>query len=506
MRFFFHLPSTGYQKELLDIAHIFFPSAELAESADDADCQVFITETTIDNRRTCRLKLAGAFEKELHNQETVSTDSQEEKRLHKRQQKLAFYHALKGATRRQPPWGSLTGVRPTRLLYEQMEGTGDLNQATERLIKVFDVSRPKAELLQRIVQVQQGLPQAMKDQVDVYIGIPFCTSRCRYCSFISQEVGDGRLLPGYVEALCQELEGLIRLMSRHGLRARTVYMGGGTPTSLNQEQLTQVLAAAKPLVMQAEEVTVEAGRPDTITAGKLQVLKGAGVGRISINPQTMFDDTLLRMGRNHTKAQTESAFYLARQAGLSNINMDLIAGLPGEDAGMFSKTLSWVLDLNPESVTVHTLAIKRSSRMHQFQETAGEGTPVEEMVDQAHERLRLAGYQPYYLYRQKHMAGNLENTGYAKPGYACLYNLGMMEENTTVLSVGAGSMSKRVWPDRSRILRAPNIKNVLHYINRVDEMLNRKDALMQGVGKGVKPALSLAQQADVLPLKLENQA
>lgn len=506
MKVFFDTPVPGFQKELLDIFLIFVPQALLCSDKEIVDCQVRITETVKEEKRTCELWLTGAFAYAVKRNERSSKDAQEDKRLHKRLQKLSLYEALSQSTNQRPPWGALTGVRPTRLLYDLMPTQPSLELASERLQTVFDVSRRKAELLVRIVRVQQSLPQAKPHEVDVYLGVPFCTTRCRYCSFLSQEVGDGVLLPDYVDALCREIDGLIHLMTRYQLRVRAVYMGGGTPTSLLHEQLEKVLKAAAPLIKKAVEVTVEAGRPDSITEDKLRVLAKAGVTRISINPQTMFDQTLERMGRKHTKKQTEDAFHLARQLGFGNINMDLIAGLPGEDLSMFSRTLDWVLKLNPESVTVHSLAIKRSSQMHLKKEQTGDSALAEAMVEHAHEQLSALGFLPYYVYRQKHMAGNLENTGYTKPGCACLYNLGMMEEEITVLSAGAGAISKRVWPERQRILRAPNVKDVEQYICRVEEMLERKDALMQGVGKGVKPASSPAKQTDVLPLKLEDQA
>ncbi len=228
--------------------------------------------------------------------------------------------------------------------------------------------------------------------------------------------------------------------------------------------------------------------------------------RISVNPQTMFNQTLERIGRRHTREQTEQAFALARGLGFININMDLIAGLPGETPEMFSQTVSWALNMKPESITVHTLSLKRSSDMYRFGDVAPSGSMAEEMLDEARIRLTGSEYRPYYLYRQKHMAGNLENIGYAKPGYECLYNIDMMEDATTVLAAGAGAISKLVSPGRKQVLRAPNIKDAESYIMRVGEMIERKNSLFLGVGKGARPASGFGTETDVLPLELEDEA
>ena len=244
--------------------------------------------------------------------------------------------------------------------------------------------------------------------------------------------------------------------------------------------LDRVLRAAQPFIQKAREVTVEAGRPDTIDEEKLAVIYENGGSRISVNPQTMHDETLRRIGRRHTTAQTERAYALARAAGFSHINMDLIAGLPGENLDMFLDTLRWSRGLAPESLTVHTLCIKRSSLLHLWEAELPDGGMVERMVDAGRREAAARGMRPYYLYRQKHMAGNLENVGYALPGHECLYNVDMMEETGHVLAVGAGAISKRVDPRIGRIERAPNVSEIGHYIARTDEMLERKRALWAG--------------------------
>lgn len=436
----------------------------------------------------------------------------EVKRLRKRQVKLALYNLLKKLTGMRPPWGSLTGIRPTRLLYEAMEDGMDLEDAVKHVETAYDVSPDRARLLGEIARMQEGIREARPDQFDLYIGIPFCKTRCSYCSFSAGEIGDGRRVQPYVDALLHEI-GLCKvLMDEVGMTLRAGYIGGGTPTAIPREDLEQILAAAQAAFPTAVEWTVEAGRPDTIDEAKLRMLKAHGVGRISVNPQTFNDETLRRIGRAHTGAETISAYELARSLGFDDINMDLIAALPGETVQDFRHTLDVVESLAPDSVTVHSLAIKRSSRLHEQLTVAGGHTQIGaegagEMIALARERLTAAGYRPYYLYRQKYMAGNLENVGYAKPGKACLYNIGNMEETVSVLALGAGAISKWLFDQGGnpldfrfhakretdfdvpkerqnhralRIERAPNVRNIDEYIARTDEMVQRKrDVILQ---------------------------
>ena len=335
----------------------------------------------------------------------------------------------------------------------------------------------KASLLREIVAVQQQLPPPGDAWMDVYIGIPFCTTRCAYCSFSSGELGDGSLVPPYLEALGREMAAGAALLRESGRRLRALYVGGGTPTSLNEAQLRGFLERVKTLFPDALEYTVEAGRPDTITPDKLAAIRDAGIGRISINPQTMNDRTLQVIGRAHTAAQTVAAYAMAREAGVRHINMDVIAGLPGESLADFARTMAAAEELKPESLTVHTLAIKRSSRLHLEHAPLPDGETAAAMTALGRETAGKLGLQPYYLYRQKYMAGGQENVGYALPGHACLYNVDIMEENTHILAMGAGGISKRIYPDEGHIGRAPNVSNIEQYIDRVDEMIERKHLL-----------------------------
>ena len=401
------------------------------------------------------------------------------KRAVRRLVRQTLYDLCRETTGIHPPWGSLTGIRPTHLMYEAI-GLGLSGEAAKRyVIDSFDVQPDRADILWEIAQVQGQLPPPEDRWMDVYIGIPFCTTRCTYCSFSSGELGKGTLVEPYLAALFREMEECSGMIAATGRQLRAVYVGGGTPTSLNEDQLKRLLDKMMQCFPGAMEYTVEAGRPDTITPGKLAAIKAAGVGRISINPQTMNDETLRIIGRAHTARQVIDAYAMAREAGIHHINMDVIAGLPGETVADFARTMEYARQLRPESLTVHTLAIKRSTRLHFENYRFPTGVEAAQMVDLGLQTARALGMQPYYLYRQKNMAGNQENIGYAIPGHACQYNVDIMEETTHILALGAGGISKRVYEDEGHIGRAPNVANIEHYIARVDEMIQRKKALFE---------------------------
>ena len=391
--------------------------------------------------------------------------------------KQTLYDLLRKMTGMHPPWGSLTGVRPTHLMLEALAEGLSPEAAVERLVRDYDVTLPKAELLAEIAAVQRQLPAPGDAFMDVYIGIPFCTTRCAYCSFSSGEIGDGRLVAPYMEALEREIRACAPLISSTGRSLRALYVGGGTPTALPEKEFHHLLSLIRECFPNACETTVEAGRPDTLSREKLRAIREAEISRISINPQTMNDRTLQVIGRAHTAQQVRDAYTLAREEGIPHINMDVIAGLPGENEADFDRTLAEAVRLHPESLTVHTLAIKRSSRMSLENAPLPDGGMTARMVTRGLETARTLGMVPYYLYRQKYMAGNLENTGYALPGHACLYNVDMMEETSHILALGAGGISKKIFPDEGHIERAPNVANIQEYITRVDEMIQRKKEL-----------------------------
>lgn len=423
-------------------------------------------------------------DEERLSQPAVNGNAVEIKRARKRQVKLGLYNLLKRRTGMRLPWGSLTGIRPTRLLFEAMEQGMTLEQAEQHMTEAFDVSPDRAALLGEIARMQNGLREPKPDEFDLYIGIPFCRTRCTYCSFSAGEIGKGKLVAPYVEALIREIELSRILMEEKGLKLRAGYIGGGTPTAIPCGDLEKILATAQKAFPGAVEWTVEAGRPDTIDDEKLKMLLDYDVTRISINPQTFSDETLRLIGRAHTGADTVRAYEMARRLGFDDINMDIIAALPGETVEDFDHTLSVLEELKPDSITVHSLAIKRSSKLHeQLHISAGQHSQVSaegaaEMIAMARSRITAGGWKPYYLYRQKYMAGNLENVGYSRPGKACLYNIGNMEETASVLALGAGAISKWLFDRALRIERAPNVRNIEEYIGRVEEMVQRKRAVI----------------------------
>ena len=407
-------------------------------------------------------------------------DALHRRRACRRLCRQTFYSLLKAETGIRPPWGSLTGIRPTRLIYEQLEHGISMDEAVRTLTDTYDVMPEKASLLREVVQTQQRLPPAADEWIDVYIGIPFCTTRCAYCSFSSGELQEGKLVEPYLDALFAEMRAGADIIRDSGRKLRALYVGGGTPTALNANQLERLLEAINKWFPGYREFTVEAGRPDTITPEKLRLIRTAGAGRISINPQTMNDRTLQIIGRAHTSQQTIDAYAMARAEGMGHINMDVIAGLPGETLPDFAHTMEAAKALKPESLTIHALAIKRSTRMHLEGTKLPDPETASEMTSLGLETAHSLGMKAYYLYRQKAMAGSQENVGCALPGHACLYNVDIMEEQTHILAFGAGGISKRVYPAEGQLRRAPNVSNIEQYIARTDEMVRRKRVLFLG--------------------------
>ena len=399
----------------------------------------------------------------------------EDKNLIKRE----IYSFLSSETGKTPPWGILTGVRPVKLTGEIFERTGIEKSVFHELLDTYLLSREKAELLINTYKYQQKVcGKAEPSSVGVYIGIPFCPTRCLYCSFTSNQVPDNEIAR-YLEALKKEIEYTGRRMRETGLWPESIYIGGGTPTTLTAGQLDRLLTAVEDNMdlSRTGEFTVEAGRPDTITLEKLKVIKKHGVQRISINPQSMKERTLELIGRSHSPDDIVKAFEKSASAGISAVNADVIAGLPEEEPEDFAETLKRILELDPENITVHTLAVKRASRLVEMDRDYHyrQSERVKKMLEISKEMLAGAGYMPYYLYRQKHMAGAFENVGYCKEGTPCIYNIRIMEERQTVLALGAGGISKMYYPDENRLERVPNVSNYEIYISRLDEMLDRKE-------------------------------
>lgn len=395
--------------------------------------------------------------------------------------KRFFYRCLVESTGRELPWGNLTGIRPTKLAYAMLEEGKQDQEIIEELRNTHYVNREKCELSIDIARRERELLSGIHYQggYSLYIGIPFCPSTCLYCSFTSYPIAaHRRRVDQYIDCVIREMEFVSR---RYGDKVLdTVYIGGGTPTTLEPEQLDRLLCNLKTLFdfSTVQEFTVEAGRADSITREKLEVLRRHGVGRISVNPQTMKQETLDIIGRGATVAQVLEAYRLAREVGFDNINMDLILGLPGETEGDVQRTIDQVISLAPDSLTVHSLAIKRASRLNQWIQEHGIETlrNTDETMAIAAAGAKALDMHPYYLYRQKNMSGNFENVGYAREGKFGLYNILIMEEKQTIVALGAGSITKRVYPD-GRIERCENAKEVALYIEKIDEMIERKRRL-----------------------------
>ena len=362
-------------------------------------------------------------------------------------------------------------------LYQKFEKNMDAVQ--KELKEKYFLQEEKIQLVTETLAYQQEIcGAAAPKSVGMYIGIPFCPTRCLYCSFTSNRVTDAEI-ERYLQALKEEIRFTGRRMKETGLWAESIYIGGGTPTTLSADQMDDLLNTVEASVdmTNLREFTVEAGRPDTITYEKLEVIQKHGVQRISINPQSMHEKTLKLIGRSHEPDDIVKAFQRADWTGIPIVNADLIAGLPEETPDDFSKTMDAILALDPENITIHTLAVKRASRLVEVDKDFHykQGETVKQMLDIAKQKLKDAGFRPYYLYRQKHMAGAFENVGYCQNNTPCIYNIRIMEEKQTILALGAGGISKMYYPEENRLERVPNVSNYEIYISRLQEMLNRKE-------------------------------
>ncbi|MEG2199826.1 MAG: coproporphyrinogen dehydrogenase HemZ, partial [Anaerovorax sp.] len=393
--------------------------------------------------------------------------------------KQYLYDALCDYTGMRPDWGIHTGVRPVKQLFDLVDREGSLEKAQDVLCHYFRMSKEKVALLTHVYHTQRAvMTESPLNAVGIYIGIPFCPTRCVYCSFTSNK-GTDKQIERYMDALFKEISYVGKKLKEKGFYPESIYMGGGTPTTLSAVQLDRLLihVAAQFNLENLKEFTVEAGRPDTITREKLEILKGHDVNRISINPQSMKLETLDRIGRSHGPEEIIEGFKMAREVGIPIINADIIAGLPGETTADFIDTVKKVIALEPENITVHTMALKRASRLkeidHEF--NYKQGQTVREMLDEGKKALFEAAFHPYYLYRQKQMTGNFENVGYAKVATEGIYNIRIMEEHQTMIALGAGGITKVYYPDENRLERVPNVSNYEIYIERLDEMLERKE-------------------------------
>mgnify|MGYP000000782614 FL=1 len=495
------LNDNGYEQDIRELLMAFYPGETFVhEEQDDQEHVRFYAEGEVNQERqvfSLSLRFPGASrfyvpedlepegrkEWEAASESTEISVDYEDRFETKNRIKRRLYVLLMGETGKQLPWGTLTGIRPTKIAMTKL-AEGALPEEIFRYMKeTYFTSDEKIRLSIEIAQRERQLLSAIdyKNGYSLYIGIPFCPTTCLYCSFTSYPIGKWKERTGeYLEALFREMDYVAE--EKRGCTLDTVYFGGGTPTSLSPEDLDILITRLKKTFdfSTVQEFTVEAGRPDSITREKLQVLKNHGVTRISINPQTMKEETLKLIGRRHTVEDVKERFQMAREMGFDNINMDLIIGLPEEGLEDVRTTMEEVKALAPDSVTVHSLAIKRAARLNTMKEVYKDLkiTNTQEMIDLTAQYAREMGLEPYYLYRQKNMAGNFENVGYAAPGKACIYNVLIMEEQQTIIGCGAGTTTKRLFPEENRIERAENVKDVEQYISRIDEMIERKRRLL----------------------------
>ncbi len=403
------------------------------------------------------------------------------KKLARNPLKATLYHMLSDYTGKKLPWGSMTGVRPTKVATEWLENGKNEDEIRQLYIDTYLTIPQKADICIEVAKKEQELFKnfSYDEEYCIYVGIPFCPSRCLYCSFTSYPIAQYvDKVEDYLQALYKEMDFAASAHAYKDKRLVAIYIGGGTPSALTAEQLQALVSKLKRTfdMQYVREFCVECGRPDSITMDKLRVLRELGVERISINPQTMSNETLHLIGRAHSVEQTKEAYEMAREAGFDNINMDMIVGLPGEDIEDVQHTLSEIRKMEPDSLTVHSLAIKRAANlnieMERYQSLIkGSSNEMLLAVDACARDMEM---KPYYLYRQKNIPGKLENIGYAVEGKECVYNILIMEEKMDILGMGAGSSSKFIFRKENRIERVENVKNVDEYINRIDEMIDRK--------------------------------
>ena len=465
--------SNEYNNDLRAMIMAFFPGVKIVEKLDDESMPKFIFVARYEEQATSL-----AILDDFSDMETIEGDYLD-KATFRNKLKLASYQLLSRYSGRELPWGDLTGVRPTKIAMAELEKGKSFEDAVANYIDTYQVSEGKAKLATKVADFEKGVIASIdrENAYCLYVGIPFCPSRCLYCSFTSYPIAlYEKKAAEYIETLKKEIDYISDVYKDKNLVS--VYIGGGTPTSISHELLDNLLTHINSSfdMSKCREFTVEAGRPDSITGEKLMVMKKHNISRISINPQTMNDETLKVIGRAHTVEQTKEAFKLARECGFDNINMDLIAGLPGENIDSMKHTLDEIKKLSPESLTVHSLAIKRAANLKQQLGEYGDAInqDMDAMLDMVADVATELGMEPYYLYRQKNIGGNLENVGYAKKGLECLYNILIMEEITDIIAAGAGASTKVTYHKENRVERVENCKSVDDYINRFDEMLERK--------------------------------
>ena len=465
------LEDMTFEQDIRELLMAFYPEEKYIYTNEDVFLSLFLSKKSIEYN----IKI-----KSEDNVLEFSSPLRETKFDTKNDLKRNIYINLLKLGNKELPWGTLTGIRPTKIVMEMLENDMSLEDIKKHLKEVYLVSDKRIKLCTDTAKNEFNILKKIdyKNGYSLYIGIPFCPTRCLYCSFTSYSIAQWKKdTDTYVEALCKELLAVSKMYK--GKKLQTVYMGGGTPTSLEGYQLSKILNVVKKNfdLSNLLELTVEAGRPDSITREKLEALKAAGVDRISINPQTMQQKTLDLIGRQHTIKDIFESYKLARDVGFENINMDFIIGLNGETLEDVIDSFTKVKSFAPESITIHSLALKRAARLNtENKREIMDNDLILSMINTATDTCADLGLEPYYLYRQKNMAGNLENIGFSKPGKECLYNILIMEEKQTIIACGAGTSSKIVFGD-GRIERIENVKDPKLYIERLDEMIMRKESM-----------------------------
>ena len=476
-----YVKNHNFHFELENLTRLFFPNEKITVIRDFSEPQPPYIYTEVSDKITISVNI-GSFNKSETAVKKLTDDDNE---LVSAQ---LLYKLLCDFTGLTQPWGILTGVRPVKLLRKLAEESNE-EQAVKKFEKDFFVSNEKIALSRETEHNERKILELSRpESFSLYVGIPFCPSRCSYCSFVMASIERAeKLIEPYTKLLCEEIKQTAEIANKLGLRLETVYFGGGTPTTLSAEQLDTVLRTVNKSfdMSTCREFTVEAGRPDTIDSAKLFALKENKVDRISINPQTTNDEVLKTIGRKHTAQQFFDAFELARKCGFDNINTDLIAGLPTDTPESFKNSLDSIVKLNAECITVHTLCMKRASRLTTEGVTLDlqQARDAREMLAYTQNILGQNGYIPYYMYRQSRMVGNLENVGWSKKGFESLYNVYVMDETHTILACGSGGVTKLKRNNPDYLERIFNFKYPYEYIDRFDELIQRKSGIMQFYGQ-----------------------
>lgn len=476
-----YVKNHNFHFELENLTRLFFPNEKITVTRDFSEPQPPYIYTEVSDKITISVNI-GSFNKSEIAVKKLTDDDNE---LVSAQ---LLYKLLCDFTGLTQPWGILTGVRPVKLLRRLAEESSE-EQAVKKFEKDFFVSNEKIALSRETEHNERKILELSKpESFSLYVGIPFCPSRCSYCSFVMASIERAeKLIEPYTKLLCEEIKRTAEIANKLGLRLETVYFGGGTPTTLSAEQLDTVLGTVNNSfdMSTCREFTVEAGRPDTIDIAKLFALKENKVDRISINPQTVNDEVLKTIGRKHTAQQFFDAFELARKCGFDNINTDLIAGLPTDTTESFKNSLDSIVRLNAECITVHTLCMKRASRLTTEGVTLDlqQARDAREMLAYTQNILGQNEYIPYYMYRQSRMVGNLENVGWSKKGFESLYNVYVMDETHTILACGSGGVTKLKRNNPDYLERIFNFKYPYEYIDRFDELIQRKSGIMQFYGQ-----------------------